>query len=282
MRTTDSTPGRRFHVICAVRPRIVFRQRSITRLRSGVRGHPQPRVLERFSSHKRGPPRAVPHEVPRGGSGLGASWVMSNPQRESVSSCSMSPKRLEAFSDGVIAIIITIMVLELRPPDGSGFDGLRPLVPKLLAYLLSFVLVAIYWNNHHHLFKLVERIDGAVMWSNMMLLFGLSLVPFATAWFGGNAGALAPVIVYVVVQLFCAASYFVMTRAMLRIHGPESQLALALGRDLKGKVSVAMYLVALPLSFISPWIGIAIIIAVAVMWLIPDNRVVRALKPEQE
>ncbi len=194
----------------------------------------------------------------------------------------MSPKRLEAFSDGVIAIIITIMVLELRPPDGSGFDGLRPLIPKLLAYLLSFVLVAIYWNNHHHLFKLVERIDGAVMWSNMSLLFSLSLVPFATAWFGQNAGALAPVIVYIVVQLLCATSYFVMTRAMLRIHASDSPLAVAMGRDTKGKLSLALYLVALPLSFISAWIGIAFIIAVAVIWLIPDNRVVRALNPEQD
>lgn len=189
----------------------------------------------------------------------------------------MSPKRLEAFSDGVIAIIITIMVLELRPPDGSGFDDLRPLIPKGLAYLLSFVLVAIYWNNHHHLFKLVERIDGAVMWSNMMLLFSLSLVPFATAWFGQNPGDLAPVIVYDVVQLMCAASYFAMTRSMLRIHSSESQLAIALGRDTKGKLSLVMYLAALPLAFASPWIAMALVIAVAVIWLIPDNRVVRAM-----
>jgi len=194
----------------------------------------------------------------------------------------MSPKRLEAFSDGVIAIIITIMVLELRPPDGAGFDGLRPLIPKVLAYLLSFVLIAIYWNNHHHLFKLVERIDGAVMWSNMMLLFSLSLVPFATAWFGENAGTLAPVIVYVAVQLSCATSYFLMTRAMLRIHSSDSPLAIALGRDTKGKLSVGTYVVAVPLSFVSPWIGIALIIAVAVIWLIPDNRVVRALNTEQD
>ena len=193
----------------------------------------------------------------------------------------MSPKRLEAFSDGVIAIIITIMVLELRPPHGSGFDGLQPLVPKLLAYLLSFVLVGIYWNNHHHLFHVVERIDGAVMWSNMALLFCLSLVPFATAWFGANPGALAPVIVYVSVQLCCALSYFVMTKAMLRIHPPDGALAVALGRDGKEKVSLAMYGAALPLSLLSPWIGIALIVAVAVLWLIPDNRVVRALDSGQ-
>jgi uncharacterized membrane protein len=194
----------------------------------------------------------------------------------------MSPKRLEAFSDGVIAIIITIMVLELRPPDGSGFDDLRPLVPKALAYLLSFVLVAIYWNNHHHLFKLVERIDGAVMWSNMALLFSLSLVPFATAWFGENAGALAPVIVYDVVQLLCGISYFAMTRAILRIHSTESPLASAVGRDTKGKLSLVLYLAGLPLAFVSPWISISLIIAVAVIWLIPDNRVVRALNADAD
>ncbi len=193
----------------------------------------------------------------------------------------MSPKRLEAFSDGVIAIIITIMVLELRPPDGSGFAELRPLVPQALAYLLSFVLVAIYWNNHHHLFKLVERIDGAVMWSNMALLFSLSLVPFATAWFGENPGKLAPVILYVLVQLSCGASYFVMTRAMLRIHPADSALALALGRDSKGVISVAIYVAALPLTLLSPWLGVALIVAVAVMWLIPDNRIVRALNADQ-
>jgi uncharacterized membrane protein len=194
----------------------------------------------------------------------------------------MNKNRLEAFSDGVLAIIITIMVLELRPPEGSGFDDLRPLIPKGLAYLLSFVLVAIYWNNHHHLYRVVERIDGAVMWSNMALLFSLSLVPFATAWFGEDPGSLAPVIVYVVVQLASGASYFVMTRAMLRIHSSESPLALALGSDMKGKLSVAVYLAALPLSLVSPWIGVALIIAVAVIWLVPDKRVVRALTTDYD
>src|SRR4051794_1008225 len=189
----------------------------------------------------------------------------------------MTPKRLEAFSDGVIAIIITIMVLELRPPDGAGFDGLQPMIPKLLAYLLSFVLVAIYWNNHHHLFLVVERVDGAVMWSNMALLFCLSLVPFATAWFGEHPGELAPVIVYIGVQWACALSYTAMTRTLLRIHPSGSPLATALGRDGKGKLSVALYVSALPLSLISPWVGIGLIVAVAIIWLIPDNRVVRAL-----
>ena len=194
----------------------------------------------------------------------------------------MSPQRLEAFSDAVIAIIITIMVLELRPPEGSGFDGLRPLIPKFLAYLLSFVLIAIYWNNHHHLFKLVERIDGAVMWSNMALLFSLSLLPFATAWFGENPGSFAPVVIYISVQLACAISYYLMTRAVLRIHSSESQIAIALGRDVKGKLSHGMYLAALPLSVISPWIGVAIVIATAAIWLIPDSRVVRALNAEPD
>jgi uncharacterized membrane protein len=193
----------------------------------------------------------------------------------------MSPRRLEAFSDGVIAIIITIMVLELPPPDGAGFDGLQPLVPKLLAYLLSFVLIGIYWNNHHHLFHVVERIDGAVMWSNMALLFCLSLVPFATAWFGEHPGEFAPVIVYVAVQLSCAVSYSLMTMAILRIHPSDGPLAMALGRDRKGRVSLAIYLAALPLSLVSPWIGIALIVVVAVVWLIPDTRVVRALDASQ-
>ncbi len=193
----------------------------------------------------------------------------------------MTPNRLEAFSDGVIAIIITIMVLELRPPDSASFEALQPMIPKFLAYLLSFVLVAIYWNNHHHLFTVVERVDGAVMWSNMALLFCLSLVPFATAWFGEHPGELAPVIVYVGVQLLCAISYTAMTRALLRIHPAESPLAIALGRDGKGKLSLGLYVAALPLSLISPWIGIGLIIAVAVIWLIPDNRVVRVLDAGQ-
>ena len=189
----------------------------------------------------------------------------------------MTPKRVEAFSDGVIAIIITIMVLELRPPDGSSFHDLQPMIPKLLAYLLSFILVAIYWNNHHHLFQLVDRIDGAVMWGNLSLLFSLSLVPFATAWFGENTGELAPVILYVGVQLSCAVTYTLMTMALLRIHPADSPLAIALGHDRKGKLSTVLYLAALPLSIISPWIGIALIIIVAIMWLVPDNRIVRAL-----
>src|SRR3954468_19456303 len=188
----------------------------------------------------------------------------------------MSPKRLEAFSDGVVAIIITIMVLELRPPEEAGFDALRPLIPKALAYLLSFILIAIYWNNHHHLFKVVERIDAAVMGSHMMLLVCLPLVPFATAWFGESAGTLAPVILYVVGQLLCAITYFVMTQVMLRIHSSDSSLAIALGRDTKGKLSLGIYIAAIPLSLVSPWVGIALIIAVAMMWLIPDNRVLRS------
>ena len=194
----------------------------------------------------------------------------------------MTPKRLEAFSDGVIAIIITIMVLELRPPDGASFHDLQPMAPKLLAYLLSFVLVAIYWNNHHHLFQLVERIDGGVMWGNLALLFSLSLVPFATAWFGEHPGELAPVILYVGVQLSCAITYTLMTLALLRIHPPDGPLAIALGNDRKGKISAGLYAAALPLSLISPWIGITLIIVVAIMWLIPDSRVVRALDARRD
>src|SRR3954463_8711667 len=198
-----------------------FGAEKVERPDNGGKGYPSGRPARQMGGRPRPPGPASMGVV---GAAGGARQVGCHTPKALYSPDLMSPKRLEAFSDGVIAIIITIMVLELRPPDGSGFDELRPLVPKVLAYLLSFVLIAIYWNNHHHLFTLVERIDGAVMWSNMALLFSLSLVPFATAWFGENPGTRAPVIVYVVVQLACAASYSVMTRAMLRIHPPPSRL----------------------------------------------------------
>ncbi|MGH9919556.1 MAG: TMEM175 family protein, partial [Nitrososphaerales archaeon] len=150
----------------------------------------------------------------------------------------MSKGRLEAFSDGVIAILVTIMVLDLRPPDGSAFTDLRPLVPKLLVYLMSFTFLAIYWNNHHHLMQVVERIDGRVLWANMALLFCLSLTPAATAWLGPHSHATAPAMVYGIVLLGPAVAYFVLARTLLTIHQPDSRLAVALGRDWKGKLSV--------------------------------------------
>jgi uncharacterized membrane protein len=185
--------------------------------------------------------------------------------------------RLEAFSDGVMAIIITIMVLELRPPEGSELSDLHSLVPTLLAYLLSFVFLAIYWNNHHHLMHVVEHIDGAVMWANMHLLFWLSLVPFATAWMGEHAQAPAPVAVYGVVLLGAAVAFFILTRTLLRLHEPSSRLAVALGRDWKGKLSAVAYVVAILLALVSTWLAIAIYVGVAVVWLVPDRRITRVV-----
>jgi uncharacterized membrane protein len=187
----------------------------------------------------------------------------------------MNRGRLEAFSDGVIAILVTIMVLDLRPPSGAGFGDLRPLLPKLLVYLLSFTFLAIYWNNHHHLMQVVERINGRVLWANMGLLFCLSLTPAATAWLGPHSRAAAPTVVYGLVLLGSAIAYFVLTRALLMIHPPESSLAVAIGRDWKGKLSAVAYVVAVAIAVIVPWLAIAIYVAVAVVWLVPDRRIER-------
>jgi uncharacterized membrane protein len=189
----------------------------------------------------------------------------------------MTKGRLEAFSDGVIAILITIMVLELHRPDGHDFADLKKVVPTLLVYLLSFVLVAIYWNNHHHLMQIVDRVDGAVLWANMHLLFWLSLVPWATSWMGDNVRRHVPVAVYIAVLLGAAIAYFVLTRVLLRLHGPETRLARALGADWKGKLSALAYVVAVPLALVSTWASLAIVVAVAVVWLVPDRRVARVL-----
>src|SRR5512140_2334596 len=163
----------------------------------------------------------------------------------------MSKDRLEAFSDGVIAIIITVMVLELRTPQGSEPAALRPLAPIFLSYVLSFVNLGIYWNNHHHLFQAVEQVNGSVLWANLHLLFWLSLLPFATAWMGENNFATWPVALYGADLLFAAVAYFILTRALLALHGPESTLAVALGSDFKGRISLGLYLLAVPLVFVS-------------------------------
>jgi uncharacterized membrane protein len=184
----------------------------------------------------------------------------------------VSRGRLEAFTDGVIAILVTIMVLDLRPPAGHGFGDLDPLVPKVLIYALSFTFLAIYWNNHHHLMQVVERIDGRVLWANMALLFWLSLTPAATAWLGPNTHATAPVVVYGVVLLGSSIAYFVLTRTLLAVHASDSPLAVALGKDWKGKLSTVAYAVGIGLAFLVPWVSLAIYIAVAVVWLIPDRR----------
>ncbi|MBI3823656.1 MAG: DUF1211 domain-containing protein [Planctomycetes bacterium] len=185
----------------------------------------------------------------------------------------MSKGRLEAFSDGVMAIIITIMVLELRAPREAELTALVPLIPQLLSYLLSFVFLAIYWNNHHHLWQAVQCVNGAVLWANMHLLFWLSLVPFATHWMGESAFAEWPVAVYGIVLLMAAIAYFIMTRVLLAFHDKDSTLAIALGADFKGKLSVLIYIAAIPLAFVQPYASCGIYVAVALIWLVPDRRI---------
>lgn len=185
----------------------------------------------------------------------------------------MSKARLEAFSDGVIAIIITVMVLELHTPQGSSPVALRPLAPILLSYVLSFLNLGIYWNNHHHLFQAVEQVNGQVLWANLHLLFWLSLFPFGTAWMGENNFANWPVALYGADLLLAAIAYFLLTQSLLRLHGEHSTLAAALGADFKGRISLAFYVIALPLAFIAAWAACAIYALVAAMWLIPDPRI---------
>jgi len=185
----------------------------------------------------------------------------------------MTRNRLEAFSDGVIAIIITIMVLELRVPIGASLSALRPVTPVFLSYILSFVLLGIYWNNHHHLFQVVERVSGGVLWANLHLLFWLSLIPFATAWMGENHFASVPVAVYGVVLVFAAIAYFILTRTLLRIHTADSTLAIALGGDFKGKISIVIYLAAIGLTFVRSWLAAALYVLVEIIWLVPDRRI---------
>lgn len=185
----------------------------------------------------------------------------------------MSTGRLEAFSDGVMAILITIMVLELRPPEGTSLSDLHDLVPVFLSYALSFVYLGIYWNNHHHLLQATEEVNGGILWANLHLLFWLSLFPFTTAWMGEHSFAAAPVATYGVVYFCAAIAYFVLQRAIVRTQGMGSRLAAALGSDYKGKLSPVLYLSAVPLAFVNRWIAVAIYVAVALMWLVPDRRV---------
>ena len=189
----------------------------------------------------------------------------------------MTRNRLEAFSDGVIAIIITIMVLELRVPLGNSLTVLRPIAPVFLSYVLSFIFMGIYWSNHHHLFQVVEHVDGRVLWANLHLLFWLSLTPFVTAWMGENHFASLPVALYGVVLLLAAIAYFILTRVLLLIHDADSKLAIALGADFKGKISMVIYLLAIPLAFVRPWIACGLYILVAVTWLVPDRRIERTI-----
>jgi len=185
----------------------------------------------------------------------------------------MSKTRLEAFSDGVIAILITIMVLDLHAPHGTDWAALEALTSEFFTYALSFVFLGIYWNNHHHLLHAATRIDGAAMWANLHLLFWLSLTPFVTGWMGATDFAPLPTALYGVVLLLSAIAYYILVRALLRIEGPRSALANALGRDTKGKVSPALYVVAIPIAFVSPWIAFGIYVFVALIWLVPDRRI---------
>ena len=188
----------------------------------------------------------------------------------------MTTGRLEAFSDAVIAIIITIMVLELRIPHRVQLDALRPLVPVFLTYVLSFVFLGIYWNNHHHLLQRTESVSGGVLWANLHLLFWLSLFPFATGWMGENHFATTPTAIYGVVLLCAAIAYYVLTQVIVARQGRNSPLARALGRDWKGKVSPVLYVAAIGLAFVNRWIAVAIYVVVAVMWIVPDRRLERA------
>jgi uncharacterized membrane protein len=190
----------------------------------------------------------------------------------------MEKNRLEAFSDGVLAIIITIMVLELKVPRGTGFDALAPLVPVFASYVLSFLYVGIYWTNHHHLLQVTRHVSGAILWSNLHLLFWLSLFPFCTAWMGQNHVAPVPTATYGVVLLAAGIAYYILQSAIIARQGHDSLLASAVGRDWKGRLSPVIYLAAVPLAFVRPWMANALYAFVALLWLVPDRRIERALE----
>jgi uncharacterized membrane protein len=186
----------------------------------------------------------------------------------------MTKSRLEAFSDGVVAIIITIMVLELKMPAGGDLAALRPMLPTFLTYAMSYVFVGIYWNNHHHLLHATTRIDGAVLWANLHLLFWLSLTPFVTGWMGANHFEPLPVAVYGLVLLLSAIAYYILVRTIIRAEGPHSRVAAAVGNDRKGKISAVLYAFAIPLAFVRCWLALSLYVFVALMWLVPDRRMV--------
>jgi uncharacterized membrane protein len=189
----------------------------------------------------------------------------------------MSKGRLEAFSDGVIAILITIMVLELSVPRGGDLASLVPLAPIFESYVLSFVFLGIYWNNHHHMLQAVRQVNGRILWCNSYLLFWLSLVPFVTGWMGQNHFAAWPVALYGVVLLMAAIAYYILSRALIQHHGRDSALAIAVGNDFKGRISIVFYVAAIAFSFWNRWVALGIYVLVAVMWLIPDRRIEKTL-----
>ena len=189
---------------------------------------------------------------------------------------------MEAFSDGVMAIIITIMVLGLTPPHEARWVALLPQIPVFLSYALSFVFLGIYWNNHHHLWQVVEQVNGAVLWTNLHLLFWLSLVPFATAWVGESGFAAAPVAIYGLVLLGAGGAYYLMTRVLLALHGGDTLLARALGSDFKGRISLWLYAGAVAVAWFEPWVACAAYVAVAIMWIVPDRRIERLLPSRRD
>jgi uncharacterized membrane protein len=190
----------------------------------------------------------------------------------------MSKTRMEAFSDGVLAIIITIMVLNFAVPPDADFESLRPLLPKFTSYLLSFVFLGIYWSNHHHLLQAIKYVNGRVLWANLHLLFWLSFTPFVTGWIGASHFAALPVALYGGFLLLAAVAYFILTRVLISLHGRESVLAAAVGRDFKGKISIVIYTVAVPLAFLGPLYSCSLYVLVAVLWLVPDRRIESVLK----
>ena len=189
----------------------------------------------------------------------------------------MNKNRLEAFSDGVLAIIITIMVLEMKVPHGENFNDLKPIVPVFLSYIVSFAYIGIYWNNHHHMLHITQRVSGGVLWANLHLLFWLSLLPFVTGWMGENHFAPAPTALYGVVLLMASLAYWILARAIIAVDGADSLLAKAIGKDFKGNISVLVYVVSIPLAFANQWIAQLLYVAVALMWLVPDKRIEKVL-----
>jgi len=194
----------------------------------------------------------------------------------------MGKARLEAFSDGVLAIVITIMVLELKVPHGDSLMQLQPLLPVFLSYILSFIYIGIYWNNHHHMLHATRQVSGGILWANLHLLFWLSLVPFATAWMGENHFAAAPTALYGVVLLMAAVAYWILEQVIIANHGGDSVLAHAIGNEMKGKVSILLYAIAVPTAFVAQWVAGGLYILVALMWLIPDHRIERAMTEKLE
>jgi len=190
----------------------------------------------------------------------------------------MGKGRLEAFSDGVLAIIITIMVLELKVPHGASLEDLKPLIPIFFSYVLSFIYIGIYWNNHHHMLQSVHKVSGKVLWANMHLLFWLSLIPFTTAWMGENHFSKWPVVLYGVDLLMAGVAYYILAHCLTKIHGKNSTLAVAIGKDRKGIISVVLYMLGIGLTLINAWLGFTVYVLVAAIWFIPDSRIEKKLE----